>query len=145
MLFLSFFSFFAAFFSLGVSKAFFLPSLFDFCSLLMMFSFDAGGGGNFRPAVSCHPAQHDTLMSVRYGYNRGQANSSYMGTVYLFLKSVYCPRNHPNNPTGKGDATGRGRKAVEKAATRAFDKMCVKSSCAKPMEDDLSDEVATVR
>jgi hypothetical protein len=70
----SFFDFFAAFFSLGVSKAFFLFSLFVFCCLLMMFSFDEGGA-NFWPAVSGYPLQYDTITGVCLWINRTDAVS----------------------------------------------------------------------
>ncbi len=47
--------------------------------------------------------------------------------------------------TGKGDANGTDRKALENATSRAFNEMGFKPSCAKPMENDLSDEAPRVQ
>jgi len=46
--------------------------------------------------------------------------------------------------SGKGDATGTDRDAVENATNSAFDKMGFKPSCAKPMKNDLSEETDAV-
>ena len=46
---------------------------------------------------------------------------------------------------GKGDASGTGQRGVKNAISRAFDAMSLKPFYARSMQNDLSDEAATVR